>query len=53
MSPEAVTARLKRASQLAALCLELSRATPVATAREAKDDGENGGHSKRCPKKSR
>ncbi len=28
MSPEAVTARLKQASELASLCVKLSRATP-------------------------
>ena len=32
MSPEAVTARLKRVSQLRRLCLALGKATPVAPA---------------------
>lgn len=53
MSPEAVTARLRRASQLAALCVELSRATPVVTARELERDPLPADRSGREPAKLR
>lgn len=41
MSPEAVTIRLKRVSQLRRLCLELGKMKPVISIEEA--DADNGG----------
>lgn len=38
MSPEAVTTRLKRASQLRRLCLELGGMKPVASNKKSNDD---------------
>lgn len=40
MSPEAVTMRLKRASQLRRLCLELGKMKPVVSI--GRTDGDNG-----------
>lgn len=41
MSPEAVTIRLKRVSQLRRLCLELGKMRPVTSIEKA--DADNGG----------
>jgi hypothetical protein len=40
MSPEAVTIRLKRASQLRRLCLELGKMNPVGSTRAADVNSE-------------
>ena len=52
MSPEAVTIRLKRASQLRRLCLELGKMKPVASTKTIHDD-DIGAADPRSPIESR
>lgn len=51
MSPEAVTIRLKRASQLRRLCLELGKMKPVASAKT--DDANSGAADPGSPMEAR